>query len=260
MSNVDRDTVAALVEQFARRHLTTLKRGGEVHSALRRYVVSEWGDRDVHTVAKRDVTDLLDSIVEDGKATTANRVRAHLSKFFGWLAERDVIDASPVGGVKAPAKEKSRDRVLSDEEIPWFWRACDDLGQPWGPLGKVLLLTGQRLGEVVAMTDAEIDGDTWHLTAYRTKNGRAHDVPLSGAVRGVLVAVERIDGAPGYTTPPTAQRLSAAISRAAIALPNAWHRLPATNTASRWKSRIGRFTICAARLQRAWRGLASPCE
>ncbi|MCB2051429.1 MAG: site-specific integrase, partial [Novosphingobium sp.] len=65
-------------------------------------------------------------------------------------------------------------------------------------LGKTLLLTGQRLGEVVGMTDREVNGDTWHLEADRTKNGRAHDVPLSEAARAVLGAVERVRGAAGY--------------------------------------------------------------
>jgi integrase len=64
-------------------------------------------------------------------------------------------------------------------------------------LGKTLLLTGQRLSEVTGMTDAEITGDTWHLPALRTKNGRAHDVPLSPAVRDVLTSMERIDGKAG---------------------------------------------------------------
>ena len=101
-------------------------------------------------------------------------------------------------GVKPAAKEKSRDRVLTDQEIKWFWQACSIEGQPWGHLGKMLLLTGQRLGEVVNMIDREITGDLWHLTADRTKNGRAHDVALSEAARAVLGGVERVKGQAGY--------------------------------------------------------------
>ncbi|MCZ2500907.1 site-specific integrase, partial [Xylophilus sp. Kf1] len=89
------------------------------------------------------------------------------------------LPANPALGVKPVAKEASRDRVLTDEEIRWFWQACEAEGFPWGPLGKALLLTGQRLNEVAQITKGEIKGDTWHLTASRTKNARAHDVPLS---------------------------------------------------------------------------------
>lgn len=193
-----RDAIAALVDLYASRHLRHLKSGPHVKRELDRHLVAKWGDRDVSDIAKRDVIDLLDDIMSSGRATTANRVRAYLSKFFAWCVERDVIDASPMMGIKAPAKEAVRDRVLSDDEIRWLWKASDKIGQPWGPLAQVLLLTGQRLGEVVGMTDGEIRGDTWHLSAERTKNGRAHDVPLSDAARDVMAGVARIAGPAGY--------------------------------------------------------------
>jgi len=194
----ERDKLKTLVEQYAKRHLSGLQSCATVQRELDRHVVAVCGNRDIHDIGKRDVIDLLDCIADSGRAVSANRVRAYLSKFFNWCVERDILDASPAVGVKPVMKEKSRDRVLSDDEIRWFWRACDDLGQPWGPLGKVLLLTGQRLGEVAAMTVVEIEGDIWHLTGDRTKNGRAHDVPLSDSVRNVLATIERVEGAPGY--------------------------------------------------------------
>ena len=198
----ERDKVKTLVDQYAKRHLANLKSGEVVKRELKRHVVSVWGERDIHDITKRDVIDLLDEIADSGRLVTANRVRAYLNTFFNWAVGRDIIGSSPALGIKPVAKESSRDRVLSDDEIRWFWRACDDLGFPWGSLGKVLLLTGQRLGEVVGMTEGELEGDVWNLAAERTKNGRAHTVPLSQAVRDVLAGVERIKGRAGllYTT------------------------------------------------------------
>ena len=193
----ERDQVKNLVEQFAKRHLSTLRSGATVKRELERHVVSVWGERDIHSITKRDVIDLLDAIADSGRAVSANRVRSYMSKFLNWCVERDVIDQSPATGVKPVAKEKSRERVLSDDEIRWLWTACDRVGQPWGPLGKLLLLTGQRLGEVCGMTDREIDGDLWSLSGERTKNGRAHTVPLSGAAVAALASVGRIKGARG---------------------------------------------------------------
>ena len=193
-----RDKVNTLLAQFDKRHLSTLKSGPLIRRELDRFVGQAWGDRDIHDITKRDVIDLLDGIADSGRAVTANRVRAYLSKFLNWCVERDVIGANPAGTVKAVAKEASRDRVLTDDEIRWFWAACEAEGFPWGPLGKVLLLTGQRLNEVAQITEAEIRGDLWHMAGDRTKNARAHDVPLSAAVREVLGAVERIEGRPGF--------------------------------------------------------------
>ncbi|MEY8842869.1 tyrosine-type recombinase/integrase [Cribrihabitans sp. XS_ASV171] len=200
-----RDTIAALVEQYAKRHLSKLKSGHHVQRELERHAVARWGERKIGTITRRDVLDLLDDISDAGKATTANRVRAYLSKFFNWCVEREIVTGSPVQGIKPPAPEKSRDRVLSDDEIRWFWQACEDAGQPWGPIGKLLLLTGQRLGEVCGMTESELDGDTWRLPADRTKNGRAHDVPLSASARETLEGVERIKGPVGYIFTTTGQ-------------------------------------------------------
>jgi Site-specific recombinase XerD len=188
----DRDKVSSLLSQYAKRHLKSLKSGDTVKRELDRFVGKAWGDRDIHEIQKRDVIDLLDEIADSGRVVTANRIRAYLSKFLNWCVERDILPMNPATGVKPVAKEKSRDRVFSDEEVRWFWQACDDLGFPWGPVGQVLLLTGQRLGEVVGQSDTEVMGDLWHLDAGRTKNGRAHDVPLSKPVRDVLAGVTRI--------------------------------------------------------------------
>lgn len=201
----ERDKIKTLVEQYAKRHLASLKSGAEVKRRLEVEVLPYWGDRDIHEITRRDVRDLLDRVGDSGRVTTANRLRAYISGFFNWAVDRDVISVAPSQGIKAVAKEKSRDRVLTDDELRWFWRACDDLGFPWGPLGQTLLLTGQRLGEVVGLTDAEISGDTWHLAPDRTKNGRAHTVPLSEAASAVLAGVERVKGKLGYVFTTTGE-------------------------------------------------------
>jgi len=194
----ERDKVKTLIEQFDRRHLASLKSGATVKRELDRHVVSEWGERDIQDIAKRDVIDLLDGIVDSGRLVTANRVRAYLNKFLNWCVERDILSVSPAIGIKPVAKEVSRDRVLTDDEIRWFWLACETIKQPWGPMGKMLLLTGQRLNEVASMTDREVTGSVWRLSASRTKNGRAHDVPLSDAALKILNENEQIEGGRGF--------------------------------------------------------------
>lgn len=194
----ERDKIKTLIGQYDKRHLSGLKSGDVVRRELDRFVVAQWGERDIHDITRRDVIDLLDGIADSGRVITANRIRAYLGKFLNWAVERDILPMSPATGVKPVAKETSRDRVLNDEEIRWFWAACEAEGFPWGPLGKVLLLTGQRLNEAARITEGEIRGNLWHLSSDRTKNGRAHDVPLSDAVRAVLGAVEQIEGRPGF--------------------------------------------------------------
>lgn len=209
-----RNKVRNLLDDFEKRHLSKLKSKKQSRDFLDRFVLEQWGDRDVQSIRKRDVIELLDSIADSGRGTSANRVLAHLRKFLNWCVERDILEVSPASGVKPPAKENQRDRVLSDDEIRLFWRACDHAGQPFGPLGKLLLLTGQRRGEVGEITDKEIDGDTWHLTPDRTKNKRAHDVPLTEAAQAILAGVERVKSKAGYVFTTTGQTPVSGFSKA----------------------------------------------
>lgn len=200
----ERDKVQTLFDLYTKRHLSKLKSGPTVTRELERHVMERWGARNIQDIQRRDVIELLDAITDTGRVVTANRVRAYVSTFMNWCVEREVITVSPCAGVKPPAKEASRDRVLSDDEIRWFWQACDDIGQPWGALAKLLLLTGQRRGEAVGLTDAEISGDEWHLAADRTKNGRAHVVPLTDAAQSVLANIGRVGNRWIFTTNGTA--------------------------------------------------------
>lgn len=194
----ERDKVKKLIEQYGKRHLDGLKSGKVAKRELERHVVSRWGERDIHTITKRDVLDLLDGLADSGRKITANRVRAYLNTFLNWCVDRDVLPMNPATGVKRVVKEVSRDRYLSDDEIRWFWAATGAEPYPWGPLARMLLLTGQRLNEVAQMTEREVRGDIWHLAAARTKNGRAHDVPLTEGMLAILGALEPVKGAPGF--------------------------------------------------------------
>jgi integrase len=86
---------------------------------------------------------------------------------------------SPVVGVSKPKPPASRDRVLTDQEIVWFWKSCDGLPEPFGPCLKILLLTGARRGEAAGMRRAEFSGSVWTIPGSRSKNHRAHDLPFS---------------------------------------------------------------------------------
>src|SRR5205823_3018826 len=107
--------------------------------------------------------------------------------------ERGILDHSPCESVKAPSAETSRDRVLSDGELVAVWNAAASDGFPFGSLVQLLILTGQRLREVAAMSWSEVDFDkrVWTLPRERTKGDRAHEVPLSEAAIRVFETIPR---------------------------------------------------------------------
>jgi site-specific recombinase XerD len=77
-----------------------------------------------------------------GAAVQAGKMLTRLRTFFGWAVANDLAPADPTAGVRRPAKEAQRDRVLNDDEIAAFWTGTGQLGNPFGPLFRLLLLTG----------------------------------------------------------------------------------------------------------------------
>jgi hypothetical protein len=147
----------------------------ETERVLTKEIVGRWRGRHLSKITKADVHDLLDSIVDRGSPIQANRTLAALRRMCGWAVERGLLAASPCAGIKAPAAEKSRDRVLTDDELKAVWQASEAIGWPFGPLVRLLILTGQRRSEIAEMRWQEIDFDKriWMLPRERSKNAQA---------------------------------------------------------------------------------------
>ena len=96
-------------------------------------IAARWAERQIGTISRRDLISLLDEI-SDRAPMVANRTLAALRKLGNWAVSRDIIAISFCAGVQAPADERSRDRVLTDDEIRWLWHATGAAGYPFGPL------------------------------------------------------------------------------------------------------------------------------
>lgn len=191
-----------------------------VERLLENNVTPKWGDRHVATITRNDVEDLIEAIDQSGKRVLANRVLTALRTFFGWCVKQRSIPlaVSPCDGVDSLHEEVSRERVLSDDEVRWFWQASDEHGQPFGPMFKMLLLTGQRRSEVAGMTEREIDGADWIIPGSRTKNKQDNVVPLSDTARDVLAGVKRMKSKSGFIFTTTGETYATGWSRATEAV------------------------------------------
>jgi integrase len=80
---------------------------------------------------------------------------------------------------------------LDDRELGYLWRAFD-IPEPceascFPAIGKMLLFTGQRRGDVAGLCAEEIqDGDIWVIPGSRYKSGREHVVPLTATMRDLI--------------------------------------------------------------------------
>jgi integrase len=149
-----------------------------------------WRGRHVEQISKRDVIALLDTIA-DRAPVKARRVYAHLHRLFKWCAMRELIATNPMLGIEKPGSEQSRERVLSDDELAKVWKGAENEG-PFGTIARLLILTGARKEEIGQLKWSEIQDGHILLANGRTKNGKAHIIPLSVPARKLLDNVRRI--------------------------------------------------------------------
>ena len=120
-----------------------------------------------------------------------------LGKLFAWAVQHRRISNNTTLGMFRPKSPPSRDRVLGKQEIRQFWKACDEIGWPFGPCLQLLLLTGARRSEVADMQWAELNEDfsVWSLPSSRTKNKLPHTLFLPPMARAIIAATPRMAGA-----------------------------------------------------------------
>lgn len=193
-------TFARALDQFVQLYCSQHNRpstAAETERVLRSVFLPDWQNRDLLAISRQDILGILDAIVARGAPSTAIHAYAAIRKFFTWCVERDLVEISPCLHLKPPAKKHSRERVLIDDEIVKLWKASREIGYPFGAIFQLLLLTGQRRGEVVGMRWTEIDlkQGVWTIPGARTKNGKAHSVPLTPRVRAILKALPCFESA-----------------------------------------------------------------
>ena len=160
-----------------------------------------WRDRLVETITRAEVHDLLDDVVTDKGEALARELRKHLSALFNWAADRGHIATSPLAGMRRPGmRYKPRERVLSMEELRRIWDAAGSgdagLGYPFGPMYRLLILTGQRRSEVAELERGWLDAQhrAIEIPASRYKTKRPHVFPLSPSAWALVDALPHWNG------------------------------------------------------------------
>ena len=185
----DAESFAELADEFIRRHaIPNLKSWQDVQRQIEVDAIPAWGKRKAKSIARRDVIDLIDDIMDRGAPVTANRTLALLKQVFKFGVQRDVLEVSPAVLVDRPYKEKERTVVLEEDEIGIFWNGLDNanMTEDVRIALKLCLVTGQRRAEVAGLSHSEINGDWWELPAERSKNGKAHRIFLSPLAKRLI--------------------------------------------------------------------------
>jgi len=199
-----RNTFAAVAADYMAEHGCHRKDAAERQRKLDVDILPVLGEIPITDLRRADIKGLVLAKAKSAPIMAA-RMKSLIYTVMRYACDEELVDTVP-GPIRLP-REKPRDRYLSESEIRNFWGGLDQakLDAQMRRILKLLLVTGQRRGEVCHMRWDELDLEkgVWELPAERTKAGRAHRVPLSppaieliGAPDGGEYVFHHLDGAP----------------------------------------------------------------
>jgi integrase len=180
------ELAARYVAEYAQKRNKSWKQADRL---VRMELLPYWGKLQAGSISRADVKALMARIT---KPVLANQTLAAASAIFSWAIREELLTANPCRSIERN-ETKSRERVLTDSEIPQFWALFDEAGVAGRAL-KVLLLSGQRPGEVASMRREHIADGWWTMPGapvpalnwLGTKNGQGHRVWLPVPVQELI--------------------------------------------------------------------------
>jgi integrase len=202
------NTFAAVAAEFLDRHASGLRKAGEARRIVDQEFVKRWGARPIVDIRPEETAAAIRAIVKRGAPYQAHNALGYLRRLFNWAigTHEFGIATSPVERLSPKdliGKREGRERTLTDAELRAVWDAAELMGYPYGPLFRLLILTGQREREVADMSWSEINFDQalWTIPAIRMKGARAHEIPLVATAVALLQSLPRFTaGAFVFTT------------------------------------------------------------
>lgn len=190
-------TVADVTSRFlAAKRKAGMKSADDVEAVFRLYLLPALGQKRLATVRRRDVIAVVERLAES-RPRQASLLLAYVKQAFAWAEDRELLEANPVATLRASKvssalAQRPRARVLDADEIKALWNGVETVGlhRMTALALKLMLVTGQRSGEVGGMRWSEVRGKTWTIPASRRKTGTAHTVPLTDTALELLEAAQ----------------------------------------------------------------------
>ncbi|AJE46148.1 phage integrase [Celeribacter indicus] len=182
------------VELHAKAHTQKWR---DTERLLNTYAVPAWRGRPIDGIDRAAAHELLDEVTMEHGTGAAREVRKHITKLFNWAVDRGLLAASPVAGMRRPELTYApRERVLSMDELRAVWGAAGEMGYPFGPMVRLLILTAQRRAEVANLERGWLlpDQRAFEVPGSHYKTDRPQVVPLSAPALALVEALPKWNG------------------------------------------------------------------
>jgi len=153
---------------------------------LRKHFLPRFRYEQLSTIKTHEIADLIDKLRKT--PATAHHAFGAVRLFFRWAEGRRYVLRSPCAALAPPRPSTPRDRVLTKDEIKAVLTAARAHTSTLSTIIELLLLTGQRRGEIASLRQEWIDWDNRTITfpAKITKNKREHTIPFGNHVEELL--------------------------------------------------------------------------
>jgi integrase len=186
-------TFAAVADDFLERHVRGQRKARDTEREIRKELIGPWGNRPIASISREDVVTLVEAVARRPAPYLAHIVFGHIRSLFNWAINRGAygLETSPCDRLKPSAligPKQPRQRILTDDELRALWAASETIGYPFGPLYRLLLLTGARKSEVSGARWPEfaLDKKVWLVPPERFKSNATHLLPLSDQAIAIL--------------------------------------------------------------------------
>jgi integrase len=189
------DTFEAVAELYIERQIRhRRKRARAAEQMIENKLVAPWRGRPISTITRTDIRDVVDRDLDRGCEPAANKALLMARNLFAWALDRGLVQTNPAAGIRKPGRERSRDRVLSDQELSAIWHAAGTAGWPASGLIRLLICTALRRDEIARLSWDEIDlvRRMLVLSGARTKSGRPVEAPLNTLALETIEALPRL--------------------------------------------------------------------
>jgi integrase len=175
------------LQLYVSTHLLNNRTAYESKRVLSKHMLPALQSKKLTEIHYQHVAEIIDRIK---KKPAANHLYTETRAFLNWCVRRRYLTLSPLAGSTQPYSSVNRERVLTHDELRKIWYAAAELGGRYGAIVQLLMLTGQRRGEISKLRWECISGDQITFPAAIVKNKRTHSIPIGAMARQVI---ERID-------------------------------------------------------------------
>lgn len=170
-----------------------------------------WLATPIKQITKRQVYELLDGFVADGKPYKAAVTLSWLRTLWRWAWKRDIVDQPLMDSVDIHIEKRERDWARTDDDLKAIWNAANELEPGHGAYIKLLVLLGLRKNELAKARRSDLDDSdnpTLLVTPFENtksnKNAsrkRVYLTPLPSLAQRIIKTIPVNEDAPDVLFP-----------------------------------------------------------